>query len=363
MGLLEKKVTPDVEGLLSVIRRTAVPKRVYNIELFLDDEIKDQACQYFGLDKDIDKNSPFASLQRDIILHSFLGYDVFRVSLIKGKQVFMFNRLLAADTTSVEGQKRPEREWCDEHSGPIQNWEDFENYRWPDKSEIDLSALEWLEKNLPANMGVFDLTAHILEVTTWLLGYETMCMKMYDAPDLIDAIFKKVGQFYVDYTKVMCDFSCMKLIWGSDDMGFRTSTLFSPDFLRQKVFPWHKRCAAISHANGRPYLLHCCGQGKEIMDDLIDDVGIDAKHSFEDVILPVSEAKTLYGQKIALLGGIDMDFLCRADHETIRKRVRATLEVCMANGGYCLGSGNTVANYIPLENYLVMLDEGRRFEC
>jgi uroporphyrinogen decarboxylase len=29
--------------------------------------------------------------------------------------------------------------------------------------------------------------------------------------------------------------------------------------------------------------------------------------------------------------------------------------------GYCLGTGNSVANYIPLDNYLVMLDEGRKF--
>ena len=29
-------------------------------------------------------------------------------------------------------------------------------------------------------------------------------------------------------------------------------------------------------------------------------------------------------------------------------------------GGYCLGTGNSVANYIPLANYLAMLDEGRK---
>ncbi len=33
----------------------------------------------------------------------------------------------------------------------------------------------------------------------------------------------------------------------------------------------------------------------------------------------------------------------------------------MPGGGYVLGTGNSVANYIPLRNYLVMLDEGRRF--
>ena len=153
----------------------------------------------------------------------------------------------------------------------------------------------------------------------------------------------------------------MKLIWGSDDMGFRTSTLFSPDFLREKIFPWHKRCAEVAHENSRPYLLHSCGQIESVMDDLIDDVGINAKHSFEDVIIPVTEVKKKYGDRIAILGGMDMDFLCRSDEQAIRSRVKETLDVCMAGGGYCLGSGNSIANYIPLENYLIMLDEGRRF--
>jgi hypothetical protein len=28
--------------------------------------------------------------------------------------------------------------------------------------------------------------------------------------------------------------------------------------------------------------------------------------------------------------------------------------------GYCLGTGNTAADYVPKQNYLAMLDEGRR---
>ena len=62
----------------------------------------------------------------------------------------------------------------------------------------------------------------------------------------------------------------------------------------------------------------------------------------------------------ALLGGIDVDFLCRASEAEIRQRVRETLDECHS-GGYCLGSGNSVANYIPVENYLAMMDEGRRY--
>ena len=37
-------------------------------------------------------------------------------------------------------------------------------------------------------------------------------------------------------------------------------------------------------------------------------------------------------------------------------------DMCViGSGGYCLGTGNSVANYIPLDNYLAMLDEGRQF--
>jgi len=75
----------------------------------------------------------------------------------------------------------------------------------------------------------------------------------------------------------------------------------------------------------------------------------------------IKEAKDRYGERIAILGGIDMGFLTRAKPAEVRERVRETLEHCQPGGGYCLGTGNTVANYIPVDNYLAMLDEGRSF--
>ena len=178
---------------------------------------------------------------------------------------------------------------------------------------------------------------------------------------MVDAVLEKVGAFYVDFTRALVDFSRVAVVWGSDDLGFKTGTMMSPDFLRAKILPWHKRCADVAHAKGKPYLLHSCGNLDGIMEDLISDVGMDGKHSFEDTILPVTEAKRRYGKRVALLGGIDMDFLCRSDEASLRQRVRETLTVCARGGGYCLGTGNTVANYVPLDNYLCMIDEGRRF--
>lgn len=355
-----RAVEPDVSELVDILFRRRLPARVHHIELFLDPEIKEAVVRRFGLCADIDRADPLFETKRDFALHSFLGYDVFRAGVAR-KTVFQTATISAADTTDQPGQKRSARDWQEEHAGPIQGWKDFESYRWPRVSDINFSPLEWLERNLPPSMGCFELTAHIFEILSFLLGYETLCYAVVDQPDLVDAILEKAGSFYVDFTRTLVDFSRVAVVWGSDDLGFRSGTMMSPGFLRQKILPWHKRCAEIANAKGKPYLLHSCGNLDEIMEDLITDVGIDGKHSFEDAILPVTEAKRLYGQRIALLGGIDMDFLCRSDEASIRQRVRETLSICARGGGYCLGTGNTVANFVPLDNYLCMIDEGRRF--
>ncbi len=346
--------------MLDVLLRRRLPKRVHHAELFLDEEIREAVAGRFGLCPDLDRSDPLFPTKRDAALHAFLGYDMFRVGVAR-KTVFQTATVAAADTTAERGQERSARDWQEEHAGPIQGWKDFDAYRWPEVSDVDFSPLEWLERNLSPAMGVYELTAHIFEILSFLLGYETLCYAVVDQPDLVDAILQRAGNFYVDFTRALVDFRCVAVVWGSDDLGFRSGTMMSPDFLRAKILPWHKRCAEIAHSKGKPYLLHSCGKLDEIMEDLISDVGIDGKHSFEDAILPITEAKRRYGKRVSLIGGIDMDFLCRSDEASIRERVRETLGQCLPGGGYCLGTGNTVANYVPLDNYLAMLDEGRLF--
>ena len=110
----------------------------------------------------------------------------------------------------------------------------------------------------------------------------------------------------------------------------------------------------LIHQSGRPAILHSCGNLKLLWDDIIDDLKFDGKHSYEDTILPVEEAYETYGSRIAILGGIDVDFLCRSTPEQIRRRCRAILEQTMSRGGYALGSGNSIADYIPAENFDAM---------
>lgn len=352
-------VQPDWEALVRCILRQGTPARVHHIELFLDAEVQTAICERYDLLADLDPGDPFYAQKRQIILQRFLGYDYVRVGL-EGLDMPL-KRTTIADSAALA--RAGGRSFMEEHAGPITSWEDFEAYPWPDPDAASTRSLEWYERNLPDDMCLIGSGgfAHFAEYLTWLMGYETLCYALYDQRDLVAAIAARLLEMYRKVVARLLSFDRVKIIWGSDDMGFRSGTLISPRDMREFVLPGHKLMAEMSHAAGRPYLLHSCGNLSAIMEDLIEDVRIDAKHSFEDTIESVIEDKRLYGDRIALLGGIDVDFLCRATPDAIRARVRQTLDVCMPGGGYCLGTGNSVANYIPLDNYLAMVDEGRRY--
>ncbi|HUS47261.1 MAG TPA: uroporphyrinogen decarboxylase family protein [Phycisphaerae bacterium] len=356
---LAKPHQPNWQGLVDNILRKGTPDRAYHMELFHDGEIASAIIDRFDLDPGINRDHPDWGRRRYIALLRFLGFDCVNVGLIiAGPQLF-WDRT----TDTAERPHEGGRGYLNEHAGPITNWEQFEKFQWPDPNAPGVAAeLEWYQKNLPDDMGIIGMAGgHYAEWLTWLMGYETLCLSLYDQRDLVRAIADKLREIFRDAARQVLQFDRVKMIWGSDDMGFKTQPLISPKDAREFFLPGHKEIAAMSHAVGRPYLLHACGNLNDIIDDLIDDVKIDAKHSFEDTIEDVRQVKHTYGRRIAMIGGIDVDFLCRADEKAIRKRIRETLEICMPGGGYCLGSGNSVANYIPLDNYLAMVDEGRLY--
>jgi uroporphyrinogen decarboxylase len=364
-GLLAIPVEPDFKALRDCILRTGTPKRVHYLDLYQDKEIKDAVAERYDLAAGLDPNDPAYAWRREIAIQRFLGYDVVSGAL-EPLLIFSAGRRsiearFAQDTTTIADQSRGERAWANEHDGPIQSWADFEAYPFPDPAQMDFSALDWAEKNLPEDIKMYLPTFSLYEYIAWFFGYQNLCYKIYDEPDLVDAVAQKIGEIRIKHVQIVCDYDCVGMLFGGDDMGFKTSLLVSKKFYLERTFPWYKKIVAHAHSKGKICVLHTCGKIESLMDELIDDVGFDGRQSFEDVIEPVTVAKRRWGDRIAVIGGMDMDFMVRAAHDEIRQRVRETLDVCMPGGGYAMGLGNTVANYIPLDNYLVMLDESRRW--
>lgn len=242
----------------------------------------------------------------------------------------------------------------------IGNMEDFENYPWPSESEpLDFSIFETVGKLLPDGAKIVGgVCMGPYEWVSQLMGVMGLSFAMADQPELVDLMFGRIGRLIHSADRQLATMDCICALRQGDDLGFKTSTFLSPDLLRKYVFPVYKKMAEEAHKNGKPFILHSCGNLAEVYDDLIDDCKIDAKHSFEDTILPVSEFKKQYGKRITPLGGLDVDVICRAGEDELRAYARKQIEACFYDGYWAMGTGNSLTDYMPVENYLVVLEEG-----
>ncbi len=331
---------PNFQNLLQVLHRE-VPDRPTLFEFFLNEPLYEK----LALPDAVPRDKDWKMWQLDPVeIYGFrnAGYDY--VTCSGCDMTFTVEEVEKKETISLNAG----------HS--ITDRSSFEAHDWPDPDSYDYSRLEKAVDILPEGM---KLIVHgpggILENAISLVGLERLCIMLMDDPDLAKDIFDALGQRMVRYYEISASYDIVGALISNDDWGFKTQTTLSPKDLRRYVFPWHKRIVEIIHGAGKPAILHSCGNLEKVMDDVIDDMKYDAKHSFEDSIIPVEDAYEQWGDRIAILGGIDMDFVCRSRPEKIKERSKAVLARTAKKGGYALGTGNSVPEYVPDENFFALI--------
>lgn len=330
------KRKPKFDNILEVLK-CKVPERPTLFEFFLNDSLHKKLAGVTNVEKD----NPIEYYK--VIIKAFInaGYD--------------YTTIHASDFNFKHNNARTEKTRSLNDGYVINNRSNFESYNWPDPDSFDYSRLNTLEQYLPYGMKFIVYgPGGVLENAIDLVGYDNLCYMIFEDPDLAQEIFNAVGSLLVRYYEISASYNSVGALISNDDWGFNTQTMLSPDDMRKYVFPWHRKIVETIHSSGKPAILHSCGNLKNVMEDIIE-MGYDAKHSYEDTIQPVEEAYEIYGGRIAILGGIDLDFVCRATPDEIRNRSLAMLKRTEKRGGYAMGTGNSVPDYVPHEKYFAMI--------
>ena len=253
------------------------------------------------------------------------------------------------------GERHRERTISLNEGAVITDRKSFDAYEWPNPDQYDYSALKHIEPDLPRGMKLIVCgPGGVLENAIGLVGYDNLCFMIADDPPLATDVFEAIGSRLVRHYELAAPHKTVGACISNDDWGFKTQTMLSVAQMREYVFPWHRKIVQAIHKSGKPAVLHSCGYADEVMEDIITDMRYDGKHSYEDVICPVEDVYRRWGGRIAILGGIDLDFICRSSPEEIRKRSRAMLKLSAKKGGFALGTGNSVPEYIEDEKYFAM---------
>ena len=324
---------PDFEEFRKVLTGE-VPSRPVLYELFMNREIYHAAA---GEHAAADGASPVDEFRETAWAFRNLGYDY--VAMWTGQ---------LCNLNFPSADKHGKSTYSLNEGVMIHDRASFEAYPWQGLDAIALLDTDELAREMPDGLkGVPLGPGGILENIIKLVGYDNLCFMLVDDPDLAKDVFDAIGSRLLRFHELAVPLEMVGAMVYNDDWGFKTQTMISPADLRRYVFPWLRRIVATSHAAGKPILMHSCGNLESLYDDLIDDVHLDAKHSWEDTILPIEQAYDQLSDRLTVLGGIDVGFLCRATPQEIYDRSRAMLDRSREKGRYALGSGNSIPTYVP----------------
>lgn len=245
--------------------------------------------------------------------------------------------------------------WGTEGRGAITTFEALQRFEFAAIEDQQFADFERIVDLLPDGMKVVGQYGDIFTFAWEFMGFETFSFALVENPDLVRAVVQRVGEIIYALFERMAQFDVVGALFYSDDIAYQSGLMLSPQTFRELLFPWMGKIGELCKKRNIPYIYHSDGKMWEVMDDLID-LGIDALQPIEPQAWDIVELKEKYGNAFCLIGNVDVDLLARGTPEAVRQNVIDLIEQVGQDGGYCVGSGNTVPRYAQIENFRSMVE-------
>jgi len=240
-------------------------------------------------------------------------------------------------------------------------------YPWPDPQWMDVSEIrsdaEQYHNDYAVLGGDWSPFWHDL---IDLLGMETLALKMYEEPEIVDAVLEHVVGYYATVSQRIFAAAAdrIDIFFIGNDFGSQTGPLLSEQLFRRFICPHLKRLVRLGHDYGLKVMLHCCGGFAPLIPAMIE-IGLDGLHAVQPSCygMDLRKLKTDFGRKMVFNGAIDSHHvLINGTPEFVRRKTREVLDIMKPGGGYVAGaSHDSILEETPLENVLAMFDAIRKY--
>lgn len=239
---------------------------------------------------------------------------------------------------------------------------EINDYPWPDPAWMDVSkihdqAAEWGGEYAILGGDWSPFWHDAID----LLGMENMYLKMYTAPELVEAVMRHLVDYYhaVSVRIFEAVGRDIDIFFIGNDFGSTTGPLLSEELFRQFIQSHLKRLIDLGHDFGLKVMMHCCGGVAQLI-PLMIEIRLDALHAVQPNCkgMDLRTLKANFGEKILFNGCIDSQHvLIDGTPDFVREKTVEVLDIMSPGGGYVAGaSHDSILEETPLENVLTMFD-------
>ncbi|MBM3187230.1 MAG: hypothetical protein FJZ90_00730 [Chloroflexi bacterium] len=188
------------------------------------------------------------------------------------------------------------------------------------------------------------------------MGMEAFSIALYENRSFVETVL----DLYCDWMYVVAERVCQlgfDVFFSTDDMAFKTAPFFSPQVFRELVLPRYQKVAPKITL---PWAIHTDGNILPFLDDLIS-LGIAGLHPIEKGAMDIRAIKRDYGDRLCLLGNVDLNILGAGTPQDVDDEVRELIRDVAPGGGYIVTSGNSLASYVLPENAIALGEAVQRY--
>ncbi len=186
-----------------------------------------------------------------------------------------------------------------------------------------------------------------------LMGMENVLMSMISSADELEKLYDDICDYMLRLVDVALEYDVDGIYFG-DDWGQQKGLIMGPEHWRRFIKPRMKRLYGRVKQSGKFVIQHSCGDCFEIFPDLIE-IGLDCYQTFQPEVYDIHEYKRLYGDRLAVWGGVStQQALPYLSEEEIKEEIIRVAGALFKDGGLIIAPTHALSFDIPPENILAM---------
>ena len=147
-------------------------------------------------------------------------------------------------------------------------------------------------------------------------------------------------------------------VWYYEDMGFKDRPFMSPRMYEQMIQPAHAKTIDYAHSQGLKVVMHSCGFVEPLLPGMVD-AGIDCLQVIEvKAGMDLLRINRNFGDRIALMGGMDVRTLYSNDRALILKELEQKIPAMMETCNYVLHSDHSIPKTVHIDSYRYFIEKG-----
>jgi uroporphyrinogen-III decarboxylase len=196
------------------------------------------------------------------------------------------------------------------------------------------------------------------------MGLEQFLVTVADNPGFVKDIFDFWADFVIENARGWIENCHFDFVYFEEDgMGYKNSTLISPETYKALWAPGVRKVVDFLNANGIHLIgYYSSGDIRPLIPAMLD-IGIDLHFPLEEAAgMNALELRQKYGKDLRLIGNISRQSLMDGA-SAVEKEFTEKVPPLMAAGGYIPAADDMIMPDISFESYTRLIDMTRNYRC